>query len=245
MLPAGDSPLNRYLALSRTPWYSLVVILPLLALYEGLAWLVNWRSQTELRNGADVVLRLFLDQFGLGSPKILGALVLAVIGAVWMWQRSRHENAPLSTGVLGLMIAESALWAGVLLLALLTADQLLLTNAGNTVLRTALLATGAGIYEEGLFRLGLISALLLLFRNVLLWHPPLAMVAAIGTAAVAFALFHHVGPTAEPLDWNSVAYRSVAGILLGILYVSRGYGITAYAHTGYDLLVLGLLTVHS
>ncbi len=48
----------------------------------------------------------------------------------------------------------------------------------------------------------------------------------------------------EPFDWNTLAYRSVAGVLLGTLFMLRGFGITAYAHTGYDLYVLGLMTVN-
>ena len=132
-----------------------------------------------------------------------------------------------------------------LLLALLAADGLLLTNRADTVLRTALLAIGAGIYEEAVFRLGLISLLMIFFTRALLWHRvPAALLTVVG-AGVIFSLFHYVGPMGETFSWNSMAYRSVAGVLLGGLYFLRGFGITAYTHTVYDLFVLGLMTVHS
>ena len=242
--------MNRYLTLSRTPWYSLVMVLPLAAIYEGLAWLVNWQSEVQLRNGADVLLRMLLRQFGLAAPRAVGVLLAIGLLAVWLWQRYRHGDEPLQPSILAGMLAESALWAGVLLVALLAADSLLLSlamgaNASGTVLPTALLSIGAGLYEEAVFRLGLVTALLLLFRRVLLWHTIPATVMAVVGAAVLFGLFHYVGPTAEPFGWNSFAYRSVAGVLLGALFIVRGFGITAYAHSGYDLVVLGLLTVHS
>lgn len=237
--------LARYLALSRSPWYSLVIILPLAALYQLLAWLVNWGSDTELRNGADVLLRMLLDLFGLGAPKIMAALVLAAIAAVWMWQRHAHDDEPLEAGVLAVMVAESILWAGLLLLLLLAADSLLLTNRADTVLQTALLAIGAGIYEEAVFRLGLISLLMLIFTQALLWHKIPATLLAVVSAGVIFSLFHYVGPMGEAPSWNTMVYRSVAGVLLGGLFIWRGFGITAYTHTLYDLFVLGLMTVHS
>ncbi|GIS72926.1 MAG: hypothetical protein CM1200mP10_25030 [Candidatus Neomarinimicrobiota bacterium] len=36
--------------------------------------------------------------------------------------------------------------------------------------------------------------------------------------------------------------RFIAGIFLGIIYVFRGFGPAAYAHTVYDLIVLTLVT---
>ncbi|MCH8328742.1 MAG: CPBP family intramembrane metalloprotease, partial [Candidatus Marinimicrobia bacterium] len=228
-----------------SPWYSLVIILPLAALYQLLAWLVNFGSDTELRNGADVLLRTALELFGLGAPKIMGALVLAAMAGVWLWQRHAHDDEPLEAGVLALMVAESIFWAGLLLGALLAADTLLLTNRADTVLQMALLSIGAGIYEEAVFRLVLISLLMLFFTQALLWHKIPSALLAVAGAGVIFSLFHYVGPMGEPFSWNTMAYRSVAGVLLGGLFIWRGFGITAYTHTVYDLFVLGLMTVHS
>ncbi|MQY63000.1 MAG: CPBP family intramembrane metalloprotease, partial [Calditrichaeota bacterium] len=66
-----------YPRLSRTPWYSLIFILPLVAIYEMLAVLINWESVTQLRNGADVLVRQLLEIFGLTTPHIMGILFIA------------------------------------------------------------------------------------------------------------------------------------------------------------------------
>ena len=233
-----------YLRASKTPWYSLLSILPLAALYEALALLVNWDSAAELRNGADVLLRQTLALFGLNTPYLLGALLAAAIAAAWLWQRRASGSSRVSGTYLLLMLAESLLWGGFLLISLSVADQLLMLPTSDQVLRTAFLAVGAGIYEEGVFRLLLVSALGTFFRRALDWQRPIAWGLAVTVAAVLFALFHYVGPAGELFGWNSFGYRCVAGVILGLLFIFRGFGITVYAHTFYNLMVLGITTVN-
>ncbi len=237
------SYLGHYTRLSRTPWYSLIFIIPLVVLYELLAVVVNWDSPVEWRNGADVVLRQLLEIFGLGAPYIMGALAaLGLIGA-WLWQRRNYRSATISGAHLIIMLVESSVWAVLLLIVLLIADQILVLDITNTVLRTSFLALGAGIYEEGIFRLLVLSGLILFFCRVLAWHPAPAIGTAVLVSALLFALFHYVGPAAQPFDWNSFSYRGVAGIFLGLLYQGRGFGITVYTHTFYDLFVIGIRTL--
>ena len=232
-----------YFRVSRSPLYSLVFILPLVALYELLAVAINWDSAAQLRNGADVLLRQMLAMFGLGAPYVLGALLAGAVAGAWFWQRRSYESAQVTGAYLVVMLAESVLWAGFLLVSLSVADQLLATTTADSVLLTAFLALGAGIYEEGVFRLLLISLLAAFFVRVLDWRRPLAWGISIAGAAVLFSLFHYVGPGGEAFSWNSFGYRGVAGVILGLLFVFRGFGITVYAHTVYDLLVLGIITV--
>ncbi|MEE9163112.1 MAG: CPBP family glutamic-type intramembrane protease [Candidatus Neomarinimicrobiota bacterium] len=232
-----------YFRLSRTAWYSLVFILPLVAVYEVLAVMINWESALQLRNGADVLLRQLLAIFGLSAPHVLAGLLACAVAGAWLWQRKVHSTSRVAGAHLAVMLVESVLWAGFLLVSLSTADQLLLTTASNSVLRTAFLAVGAGIYEEGVFRLALITPLAAFFLMAMDWRRPVAWGLAVFTAAVLFSLFHYVGPGGETFGWNSFGYRCVAGVILGLLFVYRGFGITVYAHTVYDLLVLGMLTV--
>ena len=88
-----------------------------------------------------------------------------------------------------------------------------------------------------------ISAVVGVFTGAMHWRRPMAQGLAIGLAAVLFALFHYVGVAGEAFAWTSFGYRSVAGVILGLLFMLRGFGITVYAHTIYDLLVLGLQTI--
>ena len=239
LLPA----LTEYGRLSRTPWYSLVFILPLVVLYELLAVMVNWDSAVEWRNAADVVLRQLLEIFGLSTPYILGTVALMSLLAAWYWQRRTYGSTTVSGTILAGMLLESVLWAVLLLVALTASGRFLMQPTADNVLMSAFLAVGAGIYEEGLFRLIMISGWLYFSRRVLDWHSLPAMGIGVAGAAVLFALFHYMGPAGEPFDWNSFGYRSVAGVLLGALYLVRGFGITAYAHTIYDLLILAIRTL--
>lgn len=234
--------LSDYVRLSRTPLYSLIFILPLVALYEVLAVMVNWASPLELRNAADVLLRQFLELFGLSAPYVMGVVFAAGAGVTWFWQRRQFGTTRVAVGYLAGMLIESMVWAVFLLLALNVADQFLMITASGTVLRTAFLAIGAGIYEEGVFRLILITALVTFFQRAMDWQRPIAWGVAVGLAAILFALFHYLGAAGETFAWNSFGYRSVAGVILGLLFISRGFGITVYAHTIYNLLVLGLQT---
>lgn len=239
-----SSPWRDYPRLSRTPWYSLVFILPLVALYEVLAVVINWESAVQLRNGADVLLRQLIGIFGLTTPYIMGILFAAGVVGAWLWQRRKYSTTGVSGLYLSGMLAESLLWAGFLLVFLAAADQLLITiTTSDTVLRKAFLAVGAGIYEEGVFRLVLITGLATFFHRVMDWQRQFAWGMAIGVAAVLFSFFHYVGSAGEIFTWNSFGYRSVAGIILGLLFTYRGFGITVYTHTVYNLLVLGIQTV--
>ena len=55
-------------------------------------------------------------------------------------------------------------------------------------------------------------------------------------SALAFALYHHVGHSGEPLTLGRFAFRAVAGTILGILFAFRGLAVVVYMHVFYDLL---------
>jgi len=59
-------------------------------------------------------------------------------------------------------------------------------------------------------------------------------------SAVLFSLYHYLGD--EPFLWQTFAFRTVAGIYFGILFLCRGFGITAGSHVAYDVLLALLRT---
>ena len=63
------------------------------------------------------------------------------------------------------------------------------------------------------------------------------IVAVLGSAAV-FAAYHHWGPGGEAWDAARFTFRLHAGALLGVVFLTRGLGIAAFAHGFYDALVL-------
>jgi cellobiose-specific phosphotransferase system component IIC len=86
------------------------------------------------------------------------------------------------------------------------------------------------------FRLGLMSALVWVgVRAARAWSLPLALAGAFAVvvSALVFSWFHHV--CGQPFDRGVFVYRAMAGVLLGVLMWTRGYGVCVYTHTIYDV----------
>tara|TARA_B100000886_G_C20358864_1_gene464275 strand:- start:713 stop:1096 length:384 start_codon:yes stop_codon:yes gene_type:complete len=119
---------------------------------------------------------------------------------------------------------------------------ILMTPSGYKVLQNVTLAVGAGIYEEILFRVILIFLFNYIFALVFQLEYYFKNAVSIILASVCFSLFHFIGEFGDHYSFNIFMVRFLAGIYLGILYFFRGFGITAWAHSLYDLIVLTYIT---
>lgn len=237
---------DSYWQLSRAPRYSLLLALPLLLLYEGLAFVLGGDSGG-VRNGADVMLRtLFAVAAGRWGTSVL-ALAL-VGGSVWLILRDRRRHpGPIRRGVLVGMAAESLALAAALgtVVGLLTSQLLrpvmALVQDPIASLGWAerlMLSLGAGLYEELLFRVVLVTLLATGARVVLGLSAGGAGVVAVVLGALVFSAVHHLGPFGEPFTLVAFTFRFVAGVIFSALYLLRGFGITAWTHALYDVMVL-------
>jgi hypothetical protein len=93
---------------------------------------------------------------------------------------------------------------------------------------------GAGIYEELVFRVLLVSGITAGLAT-LGWRRPAALTAAIVLSALIFSGFHYVGPLGDAFTLPSFTFRAIAGLLLSALYAGRGFGIAAWTHALYDV----------
>lgn len=100
-----------------------------------------------------------------------------------------------------------------------------------------LLSIGAGLYEELLFRLLGFAVLHLVLSDILRLPHWLAMGGTVLLSACAFSLYHSLG--SEAFQWPSFVFRTVAGTVLGTIFLTRGFGITALSHVAYNLLLCG------
>ena len=164
-----DSPLTRpadgYWRQSRRPLVSLVFIAPLLVVYEiGILAL----GADATRNGVDVWLRTLLEWIGFGQYFLLPVLTVCILLA---WQYTSREPWRVSAGVLYGMAVECVLLAICLRLILQLQSVLLeIAPAGAGLSLSAMLDgpvmfLGAGIYEELLFRLILLTATIWALRH--------------------------------------------------------------------------------
>jgi membrane protease YdiL (CAAX protease family) len=237
--------ISNYWRIARAPRYSLTFALPLLVAYEVLAFSLSGAEMTGVRNGADVLLKsLFLAMGGRDGVVVFGALLVG--GGAWLvWQDYRRWRS-LDPRVLGVMAAESVVYAlafGVVastLTGLLPGLATILSfgAADSWSLPTQLMISlGAGIYEELLFRVILVSGLAWLARRVLGWSATGSGVFAVLVGAVIFSAFHYIGPYGDRLVLGSFTFRAVAGVLFSGLYLLRGFGVTAWTHALYDVFL--------
>jgi membrane protease YdiL (CAAX protease family) len=101
---------------------------------------------------------------------------------------------------------------------------------------------GAGIYEELVFRLILICALMVLFQDLIGMGHQNAVVLSILISAALFSAHHHIvwvdgqlGRSA-PFHWTEFGFRTIAGVYFAVLFAIRGFGITAGTHAFYDII---------
>jgi membrane protease YdiL (CAAX protease family) len=100
---------------------------------------------------------------------------------------------------------------------------------------------GAGIYEELVFRLVLICALMLLFQNILRLSHSNSIALSVLVSAALFSAYHHVdffsGQLYQraPFSGTEFVFRTIAGVYFAILFAVRGFGITAGTHASYDV----------
>jgi hypothetical protein len=226
-----------YFQLSRSPHYSLVFAIPLLIAYEGFALFLNHSDLYGIRNSADVFLKLFLAYvgihgfFGFGTALVVALLLFRAIGG-------GPRFGSIRPGVLAWMLAESLIYSLVLGTLVSAVTRLLLAQP-FPLSRSAqvLVSLGAGIYEEFVFRVLLLAGLIFILHHILRLQHLVADGLAAGLGALLFAAFHYIGPFGDPLQLPSFVFRFVAGLILTGLYFSRGYGITAYTHSLYNLWI--------
>lgn len=228
--PADDT----YWSISRTPLTSLIFSLPLVLAYEGGVLLLGHGTP---RNGADVWLRQLLDLLGFGAYFLLP--VLTVVGLL-AWHHVAHDRWHFNAGVLLGMAAESLLWA-FLLIGIARLQEGVWPLAVDQGPVAGLLARfigfcGAGLYEEVLFRLLLLPAVIWLLER---WGQTRLAAAVWGVllTSLLFSGAHYVGPLGDTFTLYSFTFRTLAGLFFSIIFLSRGFGIAAGAHAAYDLLV--------
>jgi hypothetical protein len=198
-----------------------------------------------VRNGAEVMLKQGAQSLvGANGPLIFTALLVAIM--VFWIARDVRKNGGLRAPVFFGMTLESALLAAAfgLVIGLATAKVITAIGLSQPSLdqlgfSTALMVSlGAGFYEELLFRVLLVSALLLLARRLLGWGPVAAGIFATLGGALAFSAVHYIGPLGDQVTSQSFVFRTLAGLAFSGLYVTRGFGITAWTHALYDVFLV-------
>jgi hypothetical protein len=237
---------SSYWQLARAPRYSLPFALPLLLLYELLAFLLTHDAYLGVRNGADVMLKsVFVTLGGRNGLVLFGLLLLGVGG--WLVVRDLRRSGKVDPRIYAFMALEALGWAlafgtiaGTLTSLLLHGVPLALNYAAARmdVPTQLMISLGAGLYEELLFRVLLVAGLAYGAKRMLKWSPLASGVLAAVVGALVFSAFHYIGPLGDRLTLASFTFRAIAGLLFSGLYLTRGFGITAWTHALYDVLLV-------
>lgn len=231
---------RRYVNLTRSLSVSLLFILPLLLIYEA-GVLIGGR---EINAAAELMKRpiSWLQShptrvFGTDAMLLLNGLVI-VAALIAVWRASRRNALRLSPYLW--MLTESGIYAlllGPLALAPLTGQFTFsgLTPNGASFLDALVVGAGAGLYEEAFFRLMILGAVFYLAKELGKMRAFGAGMVALFISGALFSAAHFMA--GESPDLGAFIYRLSAGMILGLIYLTRGFGIAVWTHALYDMYV--------
>ncbi len=224
-----NSKSNPKRGLLARPLDALVFLLPLIIFYEAASLT---RSDRVI---AFDLMRRFFELFGTVAVWAPGIGVLTVLLATHI---ASGQPWKIRWVRVGLMYIEAAFLAIPLLglnwLIPLTAGEAGMSTMPTLIDRLAL-GIGAGIYEELVFRLVLISVMVMIGVDLLKLKPSSVAVVAVLLSSIAFAAHHHAPFGTEPFAEIPFFFRTIAGTYLAIIFWYRGYGSAAGCHAAYNV----------
>jgi len=243
-------PLARggYFRISAEPWHILLFLTPFIIFHELASAGIIGGGMSETLEAQDMLVRFF-DLFG-----VIGLHLPAVALVVTLLMQHVLSKAKwgIQPGVLLAMLAESAFLTGPLIVIAIVLSTLVPaamlpqvapvigdSAAGLSTFEGFYLAFGAGLYEEMLFRLVLITVLHFFVTDVLGFKHKTGLIVAVALSSIAFAVHHDsVMIQGQGVQWQRAIFYTLAGVYFGVLFLARGFGIAVGAHLMYDLLVL-------
>jgi membrane protease YdiL (CAAX protease family) len=223
---------------TRKPIYSAALILPFLCIYHFGTLALNTTSI----NGADALIIRILSMLSVHS---MFSSALVLLFAFTIWQLRTRASWKINFRMLFFTLLESICFALFLMVAFgwISNHAIMATVAKGKGFASLVLYCGAGVYEELLFRGLLLGLLIALFSKG--FHLKRVRAAATASILVAliFAAFHYIGASSDAFSIWSFVQRFAAGLYFSVLFVTRGFGITAASHAIYDILVGLILAI--
>jgi len=219
---------------------SLILVFPLFLIYQ-----LGVLFTLPMLNGADFVTLLLFQTFGLSLQGYLGflggVLCLFLMALLVLRRRQRFDRATIIP-----VLLESVVWAltmGSVIVFIMTKilgipPRLAVGVEGQGLLTRFVMSLGAGVYEETVFRLGLMNGLDVLLEKAFKVVRWVALLTALLFSAAVFSAAHHLPPYGDPLALGPFVFRLLAGIFFGLLFSRRGFAVAVYTHAFYDIFVL-------
>jgi hypothetical protein len=246
-----------YFARTSQPVYALIFLLPFILLYEILVLLVNPQLLSEpVGNVRGAVVSFvwvqnFLHYFGMDTKSAWLFAPVVVMLTLLILQLFAGHSWKVRLGDLPVMAVECLILAIPLIVLALVLNRSANVpgnnissqyDSGHNIAMDLLTGIGAGIYEELIFRLILISLSLVFFETVLGISKFKAVIISVIISSVLFSLHHHFVflngrfAKAEIFTMARFAFRTVAGVFFAVIFAARGFGIVAGTHAFYDII---------
>ncbi|TWT46029.1 CAAX amino terminal protease self- immunity [Phycisphaerae bacterium RAS1] len=239
--PASEirsTALRTYWHATQEPLPNLLFLFPLVVAYELGALLLRPIDGPDRLVAYSLVRTLFgwIGVTGFWLPGI--ALILTLL----IWHLASGKPWRVRAWVLPTMALESV----VLTLPMFVINRLTLAagaglSAGDPGVGArgqVILALGAGVFEELVFRLALLSLLLWALQRGARLRPPTAVIASVIIAALLFSACHLQPIGRETFALAPLWLRFIAGCYLSVVFFGRGLGICTGCHVAYNLMVL-------
>jgi len=230
---------DAYWDVTHRPLQCLLFLIPMVLAYE-LGMALTYRDvPLDERPGlaAEQLLRWFFSLFGASGAYLPGIVLLVVLLA---WHIGGRFPWKVSLQPLVGMAGESVLLAVPLMLLHTQIAGLWsvmdLDAATSSAIENLLLSIGAGIYEELIFRLIVISVMTFVMIQVLGMRQVAGVALAVIFSSLLFG-WHHYPPIGVDI-WSTsrFAFRTAAGAYLAAVFVLRGFGLAVGCHIMYDVI---------
>lgn len=225
--------------------YSFLVSLPLFLLYEFLIIISQPSGDAIVRISVDVWIKTLFTYLGVNAVSF-SLLLVAIIG-LFILYKERERLRELKFIYFPVLILEATIYAIVVAFISQHLVSFMLNMAASdpinslSVIQKLALSLGAGLYEELFFRVILVTLFILIFTKILgkKWA---GITAAVVLSALLFSAVHYVGSMGDAFTLGSFMYRFLFGLILNGIYVWRGFGVAAWTHAIYDIMVIAFLS---
>jgi hypothetical protein len=230
-------------------WVDLGLTLPIFLVYHLAVVFLDVKNATDMVTGT-----LLSLSYGDKSRYLLATLAIGVIFAGTFALLGRGQafrpRKFIQIAIEGVVYAVLMRLAGAYVVGRVFAGPM----QGEGPIVGFIMSLGAGFYEELTFRVLLFGVgaklLVVLFAKqkvdltgtgaagrfsfrafgiMLLWSVVCALV---------FSAVHYVGPMADDFRGPSFVFRAVLGLVLTLIYVTRGFAAAVWTHAVYDIWVL-------
>ena len=232
---------------------SLYFLLPFLVLYEVGAWQL-WQEQGGPLTAHRMIWEFF-ESLGIAGGVHLPAIVLVVVMLSKHIVKKTDPWAPEPKLYVGMAFESLVFAAPLFVMMTVLFGRSTDINSASALAQvitpggpegeavgpwaqwraSVVVALGAGIYEEIIFRMFAILALHVLTKDLLALPEEVCVLTSVIVSSLAFALIHF--NSQNPFDAGKMLFYFLVGIYFAAIYWTRGMGIVVAVHVLYDVLV--------